>query len=359
MHEQGDAPQKRPAPRRRGQQPVIADVAQRAGVSPMTVSRVMNSAAGVSAKTRAAVQQAIQDLGYIPNMAAQNLAGGQLLRIAIIYSNPSASYLSELLVGCLAQASISNVSLMLEHYSPDEQAADVTARLLARGVDAIVLPPPLCDDAALIHAINAQPMPMARIATGAAHLAPHAVTVNDQHAAMAMTDHLLALGHRRIAFITGDARQSASALRLDGYCAALQQAGVPVDRALIATGDFSYRSGLVAAGALLRQSPRPSAIFACNDDMAAAVIAVAHRMDIAVPDALSVCGFDDSAMATSIWPEITTIRQPVADMAKTAIAQLTDILRAGHSGTASPPAHTQLAFELVRRQSCARYQPGA
>ena len=131
-----------------------------------------------------------------------------------------------------------------------------------------------------------------------------------------MTDHLIGLGHRRIGFIVGSANQTASALRREGYCAALAAAGIAELPELIRQGDFTYRSGLARANALLDLADPPTAIFASNDDMAAAVVAAAHWRHLDVPRDLSVCGFDDTAMATTILPELTTVRQPIAEMAQ-------------------------------------------
>jgi LacI family transcriptional regulator len=123
---------------------------------------------------------------------------------------------------------------------------------------------------------------------------------------------------------------------------------------LIATGDMRFESGLVAGAALLDLPDRPTAIFASNDDMAAAAVATAHRRGLEVPRDLSVCGFDDTSVATMVWPEMTTIRQPVGDMARAATRLLIDALGAAHAGQAAPEPHQRLHFQLMRRQSDAR-----
>ena len=130
-----------------------------------------------------------------------------------------------------------------------------------------------------------------------------------------MTRHILSLGHTRIGFIIGNPDQTASAQRLAGYKAALAEADIAIDNSLIRQGLFTYRSGLKAADQLLSLAKPPTAIFASNDDMGAATVAVAHRHHLDVPKGLTVCGFDDTEFSRSIWPELTTIRQPIADMA--------------------------------------------
>jgi LacI family transcriptional regulator len=316
----------------------------------MTVSRVTNGVAGVLPETRRKVDEAIATLGYVPNVAARALAGARQLRVAMLHSNPSAAYLSEFLVGSLAGAADKDAQLIIEHWDGSEGAEALARRLESHRIDAVVLPPPLCEDAPLLAALASRGLPTAQVATGSPAGSSHAVSIDDIGAAAAVTRHLIGLGHRRIGFIGGDPNQSASTLRQQGYADALREAGLPADPALIAAGDFTYRSGLAAAEALLALPDRPSAIFASNDDMAAAVVAVAHRRGLDVPRELSVCGFDDTAMATTIWPELTTVRQPIAGMARAAVALLAKAL-----DSAAPDAvqHRQLPFELVVRGSTA------
>ena len=337
---------------RRGRQsPTIADVARAAGVSPMTVSRVVNGVPNVLEETRGRVRAAIALVGYVPNSAARSLAGGQHCRIALLHSNPSAAWLSELLVGSLAGAAARSAELTLEPVATQDGAGDFAARLLAHRIDAVLLPPPLCDDAALLAALHHAGLPMVQIATGRPALFAHAVAIDDAAAAEAMTARLIALGHRRIGFIAGNPNQTASALRRAGYEHALGEAGIAADAGLIADGDFTYRSGLAATETLLAGPSPPTAIFASNDDMAAAAIAVAHRLGLAVPGAIAICGFDDTAMATTIWPELTTIRQPIADMARLAIDLLAGAVRSKLEGRVLPAEHRLLPYSLVVRGS--------
>ena len=181
-----------------------------------------------------------------------------------------------------------------------------------------------------------------------------AVAIDDRAAAAEMTAHLIGLGHRRIGFITGDRRQSVSARRLAGYRAALVADGVAFDPALVAAGDFSYRSGLVAGEQLLAMRWPPTAIFASNDDMAAAAIAAAHRRRLEMPRDLSVAGFDDTMIATTIWPGLATIRQPIEAMAETAVALLIDAIRHRRAGEPVAAGCRVFAHRLVPRGSIAR-----
>lgn len=342
------------SPRRAHRGPTIADVAREAGVSPMTVSRAINGEVRVQPETRERVETAVRKLGYVPNAAARSLAGAQPCRLALVHDNPSAAWLSEVLVGCLAEASDSDAQLLIVRRDATDSMDVLAQHLASHRIDAVLLPPPLGDDAALLQALDDARIPVVQVATGRPVDTASAVSIDDEAAARAMTEHLIALGHRRIGFVEGNPYQTASALRRAGYEAALHAAGIGTDTALIVPGDFSYRSGLAAADALLALPERPTAIFASNDDMAAAVVAVAHRQGLDVPGALTVCGFDDTAVATTIWPELTTIRQPSEEMARLATRIAIAAVRGGTAGQAVPIRHERLDFELICRDSDGR-----
>ncbi|SER90930.1 transcriptional regulator, LacI family [Sphingobium sp. YR768] len=315
----------------------------------MTVSRVINGEQVVRAATREKVEAAIAALNYAPSAAARTLAGGEETRIGLLYSNPSSSYLSEFLVGSLDQATRSSVDLVVEKWDDDTSVEAVVAHLQRGRIDGVILPPPLCDLPELVEALDRAGIPAVAVATGRAPSDLAAVSIDDRHAAYEMTRHLIALGHDRIGFIKGNPNQSASAKRFEGYVAALGEAGLPVQDELIAQGFFTYRSGLDAAEQILSLIDPPTAIFASNDDMAAATVAIAHRTGLDVPGDLTVCGFDDTSLATTIWPELTTIRQPISAMARAAVEVLVRQLKGRRSSDAAE--HLVLDYELIRRQS--------
>jgi len=330
----------------------IADVARRAGVSTMTVSRVLNRPASVSEEKRQSVEQAIRDLDYSPNPAARALAGGAAAHLVLFYDNPSSAYLSAFLLGAIEatqrlHARLTVIKLRAGH----EKAA--LAELRADRAQGVLLPPPLCDSPKLHAALREAALPAVCVAGGAAFAHCSSVRIDDRAAAAQMTAHLLALGHRRIGFICGTPDQAASAERLRGYQLALAKHDLPQDEALITPGRFTYRSGLAAAEALLSLPAPPTAIFASNDDMAAAAVSVAHRRQLSVPGQLSVCGFDDTDLARSTWPELTTIHQPISTMASTAVGLLLDHLR----DPDLPPKTRLLTARLVRRASDAEPAP--
>jgi LacI family transcriptional regulator len=332
--------------------PTIADVAQEAGFSMMTVSRVINGESNVRDSTRDAVQAAIAKLNYSPNLAARSLAGAEQIRIGLLYSNPSAAYLSRYLLGSLEQARLSHVQLTIENCASGTEEEEKAVRdLIASGVDGILLPPPLCDSTRILQILVESSIDTVIVANYLPPLDVSVVRIDDQAAAAAMTRHLIALGHRRIGFILGDPSHKASEQRLIGFRAAIAEAGLAIKAPYIVQGAFTYRSGLDAASVLLTMAERPSAIFASNDDMAAATVAVAHRMHIEVPRALTVCGFDDTDFARSIWPELTTIHQPIAEMSRRAVEMLVRKIRDRRAGKDVVQEEALLDFTLIRRES--------
>lgn len=338
-------------PRKRRSAPTISDVARHAGVSPMTVSRVINNETNVRETTRETVNAAIAELGYAPNEAARSLAGATQIHIALLYSNPSSAYLSEFLVGGLEKARSMNVQLVVEKCSDSSDAEDAIRRLVSGGVDGVLLAPPLADSPQVLEVLKSTDTPAVIVTSSCLRENVSAVSIDDYKASFTMTRHIISLGHRRIGFIIGHPNQLASESRLKGFCDAMREAGLPVPDELKAQGLFTYRSGLDAAEQLLNLDPVPTAIFASNDDMAAATVAVAHRRGLDVPGDLTVCGFDDTTLAVTIWPELTTIRQPIVELSGAAAELLVQKIRAQRAGQRQESRHVLLDFTLIRRQS--------
>lgn len=314
--------------RRKGHATTIGEVAALAKVSPMTVSRVMNGNANVRQATRERVQRAVEKLGYTPNLAASALAAVQSTRVALIYTNPSGAYLSDLLVGVLHGAARSAVQLVIDSWDEyDAEGERRAARALARSVAGAILPPPLGESKAVVAELAHAGIPVVAIAAERFREDISCVRIDDYRAAREMTEYLISLGHARIGFIKGDPNQAASLRRFEGFQAALAAAGISLDRGLVQQGYYTYRSALEPAEKLLARRNRPTAIFASNDDMAAAAISVAHRRGLEVPGDLSVVGFDDTSAATRVWPELTTVRQPLGAMADAALDHLLRSIR--------------------------------
>ncbi len=336
--------------RRKSRAVTIHEVAALARVSPMTVSRVINGNTNVREATRQQVMRAVEALNYTPNLAARSLAAAQGTRVAMVFTNPSGAYLSELLVGALRAAARTATQLVVDSWDGySAEAERSAARVLSRSVAGVLLPPPLSESKVVISELVKAGVPVVALASANASNEVSHVRIDDFRAARDMTAYLVAQGHSRIGFIKGHPNQTASARRYDGFRAAMEDAGIELDSGLVQQGQFTYLSGLAAAGKLLARKKRPTAIFASNDDMAAAVVSVAHRNGLDVPGDLSVVGFDDTSAATTVWPELTTIRQPIACMSDTAMDIL---LRSIHAAEHEVVDHV-VDHQLVLRDSVA------
>jgi LacI family transcriptional regulator len=342
----------RPSRRSRGTV-TVQDVARAAGVSAMTVSRVVNGGSNVRETTRQAVLEAISKLNYSPNSAARSLAAGEATQIGLLYSNPSAAYLSQFLIGALAAARRAGCHLVLEACEGEraDEQAEATRQFAATSVEGVILPPPLSEAAPVRAELETAGIPWVSVAMGLPPERSLNVRIDDAAAAAAMTRHLLDLGHRNIGFIRGNPNQTSSAERHRGFVEAIEAAGLDVKAMPVEQGYFTFRSGIVAAERLLDREKMPTAIFASNDDMAAAAVGVAHRRGLHVPQDISIVGFDDTSLATTMWPELTTVRQPIAAMAESALTLLLARLRAHRAGTSDKLEEQVLDHELILRES--------
>ncbi|MFN7054058.1 LacI family DNA-binding transcriptional regulator [Hyphomonas sp.] len=335
----------------------IREVALHADVSQMTVSRVLNKRDSVRPDTRDRVEAAIQELGYRPNLAARSLAGGASCSIGVIYHNASDSYLGEVLRGALTGSHAQGHQLFVESLpdaDKDHSLHELSERLTRIGFDGVILVPPLSESEKVLDLLASIGVPCVLIAPASAARPERSVAIDDAAAAQAMTQHIIAQGHTRIAFIRGPAGQVSADSRWEGFEAAMAEAGLPVRKGWTAEGDYTYRSGMLAAEKILTAGKtRPTVIFASNDDMAAGAITTAYRLGLPVPDNLSVVGYDDTRVATSIWPQLTTVRQPIADMAARAVAMLADAVQ-GTAQESEPPARVVLDFEIIQRESLCR-----
>jgi len=339
--------------RRRGRNAVtLHDVARRAGVSPMTVSRVIGGQNNVSEPMRARVNVAIEKLGYSPDSAARTLASAGTLKVGLLYGNPSATFTSEFLVDLLENSGRIGCQLILEKCSTAPKAQASAEKLIGKGIDAVLLPTPLCDSLALAQQFERAGIPAVAVGTG--REAPGlSLRIDNFRGAEEMTRYLLALGHRDIGFILGHPRQIDSAQRYEGFVSALRAAGLPIHPKRIKQGQYTYRSGLQAAEQLLKGKDRPTAIFASNDDMAAGALATAHRLKLDVPQDLSIVGFDDTPLATTIWPRLTTIRQPVKELTRVALAMAVEEIRRRRAGETPTRRQEIVKLALMKRDSAA------
>lgn len=310
----------------------IEDVAAAAGVSMKTVSRVLNREPNVREDTRNRVQAAAEKLKYTPSSSARSLAGKKSYLIALLYNNPSANYLMEIMGGVLAACEAEQYNMMNCPLDVDEHKLIASFEsLIARSQpDGVVLTPPITDSPALLKRLAELDIPYASISPK--KQTRMGADMNETRAATDMVDHLVSLGHRRIAHIVGHPAHGASGWRLTGYRHGLEKAGLRFDPELVVPGEFSFESGVLGAEKLFSLRRRPTAVFAANDDMAAGVIRVALERNLRVPEDVSVCGFDDTPMSRQIFPALTTVHQPSHDMGRLATLELLASIRAPESG---------------------------
>ena len=304
--------------------PTINDIADKAGVSKRTVSRVINGATNVNAKTREKIQQIISEEGFSPDKKARGLASRRSYLLGIIYDNPGTFYIDQVQDGVLQVITDRGYELIVhpcDYHDAGfvENCIEFTKR---SNVDGVIVLPPVSESEALASAFRQQHVNYVRMASVALD-DPEKMVISDDRAAMReVADYLVSEGHHDFAVISGPQGFSSTAERLEGFCQALKGHGITIPSTRIIEGNNTYESGITCARELLQLTPRPGTIFANNDEMAIGVIRAAYDMGIAVPDSLRVIGFDDNLMAARIIPSLTTVRRPVAEMAAMAARKL-------------------------------------
>ncbi|HKE97118.1 MAG TPA: LacI family DNA-binding transcriptional regulator [Povalibacter sp.] len=309
----------------------IKDVAAQARVSIKTVSRVINDVKTVQPQTRERVLRVIRKLDYHPNPSARGLGGSRSYLIGVLYDYSCAYYATGVLEGVLETCRAARYQVVLHpcDYQLPTLVDDVMYNVRHSRADGVIVTPPLSDIAKVIGALKEHSVPFVRIAPAEHENDLHSVYTNDRESCARMTEQLAMLGHRRIGFVIGNPDHAAVADRYRGYRDGLKTSGLPLDKKLVAQGYNSFSSGVECGRKLLNlpADRRPTAIFASNDEMAAGVLAVAHGMGLAVPEDLSVAGFDDVPLASQVWPALTTIKQPVPAMSARAAELLLRQLR--------------------------------
>jgi LacI family transcriptional regulator len=307
----------------------IVDVSRLAGVSAKTVSRVFNDEPHVSTAVKERVRTAAASLDYHPNVLAQALVRRRSHLIGLIYENPSPSYVVELQMGVLDRLAGERYRLVvIPIRSVRDRAAEVVSLLRSAALDAVVLAPPACDHPLILQQLGAAGIRCARIAPTHALAGLPSNLVDDTAAAREIASYLIELGHRDIAVIKGDPGHASTERRLAGYARAFADAGIALRPDRIENGMFTFDSGFEAGHRLLASAVPPSAIIAQNDDMAVGALMAARERGLSLPEDLSIVGFDDSEVSRITWPRLTTVRQPVYEMAVAA----TDMLLAQLDG---------------------------
>ncbi len=333
----------------------IEDVAARAGLSIKTVSRVLNLEPNVRPQTRERVLAAARDLLYQPNLSARRLASNRSFVIGLLYDNPESDYEMGIQEGALAVCRPHDYHVLIHPCSVFAPGlVDEVMSLHRRSmVDGLILTQPVSDFDPLIEAMVEAGIEAVRISQRPSVGAFPCVSVDDEQAARRMTDHLISLGHANIGFIMGHPDHGSAHDRLNGFRASLAAHGIASDAAHIEQGLYTFDSGYACAQRLLDLDDRPTAIFASDDHMAMGVLTAAYERGLAVPAALSVCGFDDTKMARYVSPPLTTARQPIVDVARVATECLLNLLKGNETGG----GHVTLESKLVLRGSTGRARP--
>ncbi|MBO9713249.1 LacI family DNA-binding transcriptional regulator [Sphingomonas sp.] len=333
-------------------QPTINDVARLAGVSKKTVSRVINASPLLNQDTRKRVEQVIAELGYIPNPQARALALRRNFLIGLIHDNPNAQMVLNVQQGLLEVLRDTEFELIVH---PVDRGSPAMLEEIRRFLErqrpyGIMLLPPISENDTLAALCRELGVRYVRMGSAPLDEPPNMVASNDREAVRGAVGHLIEAGHRRIGLIAGPHGFRSAIERQHGYEEALEAAGIPIQRTMIVHGDYRFESGMRAADRLLDHSPRPTAVFSSNDEMAAGVFHVARQRGLSVPQELSIIGFDDTPIASHIWPPLTTVRWPIATMARAAALKL--VGEASGKGSSDGDA-SLFVSTLIRRASVA------
>jgi LacI family transcriptional regulator len=338
---------------RRKRRATIHDVAKKAGVAFKTVSRVINNELNVSPEKREKVREAIKSLNYTPSIAARVLAGNRSFLVGLLYDTPSSYYMNSIQIGALQRCREAGFHLILELCSSGARsaAATIISSIENTRMDGVILTPPVSDNEAIRNAIVRHNIPLVVISPPRLLDNVSCVYMDDRRAAFDMAKYLISLGHDRIGFIKGLPSHGAARLRLLGYQDALISSGIEPSPALVKDGNFRFQAGVEAATLLLRHKAPPTAIIASNDEMAAGVVTAAHRLGVSIPNELSVAGFDDVPYASITWPALTTIRQPIVEMAAGAAGLLLDQIQSRAERTSAARPSLSFQYEMKIRES--------
>lgn len=345
-------------PHTRRQAVTIKHVAAEAGVSLQTVSRVINNEPNVRPAVQERVHAAVAKLGYVPSLAARRMGGSKSYLILALNdrdrtiegwrSGEGTDWVDQMLLGGMLKCAEHGYRMIFELV--DTHAAhverEITGALSSLRPDGIILTPPHGDNSIITDLLEKQHVPFARIGS-VGEGAGHSISMDDRHAAEVATEHLIALGHKRIGFVTGSDEYALSGARLDGWRTAMTAAGLAASDELVARGDFSFQSGIHAAQLLTALDDPVTALIASNDQMALAALHVAEAKGLRVPDDLSIVSFDNTPVARFSVPPLTAIAQPIAAMA----ARAAELLIGAKGDAAEVSEPSVLPFELVVRAS--------
>jgi LacI family transcriptional regulator len=332
--------------------PTINDIARLAGVSKKTVSRVINRSPLLHDETRERVEAVIRETGYVPNPQARALALGRNFLIGLIHDNPNAQMILNMQQGILEALHGTDFELLVRPVDRGSATMldDVRSFLVRQRLFGVVILPPISENNQLAKLCDEIGCRYVRMGSANLDDADHMVASNDRDAVADATRYLIAQGHRRIGLVAGPHGFRSARERREGFEDALREAGIKLPRSLVADGQYTFESGIAATDSLLDLSPRPTAILACNDEMAAGVLYAARERGLGVPEDLSIIGFDDTPIAARVWPPLTTVRWPIVAMGRSAALKLISGV-IGHSGDVKEPS--TFISTLIRRGSVA------
>lgn len=329
----------------------IADVAELAQVSKMSVSRVLNGQPGVSEKTRLRILQAVEQLGYVPNSYPRSRSSDSRL-VALLIPDITTTYMGEILRGVSGAAERLNYGLMLYtqgRIDHTQRTNHYLSLLNNSNVNGVLMVVPR-DYEVIVNDLKEHNLRYVIIDHHNGTGNEPSVTATNRKGVLDAMRHLLALGHRRIGFITGRMDIACSHDRLQGYYDGLAEIGLPVDSELIREGDFMQPTGFQQAQALIELPDPPTAIVASNDTMAFGAMDAAKAAGLSIGKDISIVGFDDVFMASQVYPTLTTVRQPMADMGEMALELLVTLLE----GRTALTLRRELPTELIIRESTGR-----
>lgn len=328
--------------------PTINDVARLSGVSKKTVSRVINRSPLLNHATREKVEAVIAELGYVPNPQARALALRHNFVLGLIYDNPNAQMVLNFQEGVLDAIRETEFALVIHPVDRHKPGLfdDIRKFIEQQRLYGVMILPPLSEDDAFVSLFDELGCRYVRMGSAELDDPAHLVQSNDRLAVREAIEFLIAQGHRRIGLIEGPEGFRSALERREGWREALQAHGLLHGAELIARGNYTFETGLSAGAQLLDQAERPTAIFASNDVMAAGVVHAARERGLEVPDDVSIVGFDDTAIAATIWPPLTTVRWPIRSMGRSAARKLI------HPDLASKE-QSQFPTEFVPRASTA------
>lgn len=304
--------------------PTINDVARLSGVSKKTVSRVINRSPLLNQATREKVEAVIGELGYVPNPQARALALRRNFLLGMIYDNPNAQMVLNFQEGVLDAIRDSEYALVVhpvDRHSPS-LFDDIRRFIEQQRLTGVMILPPLSENGAFIKLFDELDCNYVRMGSAELDDPAHLVQSNDREAVREAVEFLIGQGHRRIGLVEGPEGFRSALERREGWRAAMEAHGLACGPELIERGNYTFETGKEAAGRLLDLAEPPSAIFASNDVMAAGAVHIARERGLDVPRDLSVVGFDDTAIAATIWPPLTTVRWPIRTMARSAARKL-------------------------------------